>query len=64
MTKILKKMLQLEARNSDISEIMKEGWSSHLWSEFDRNGIFVNCLGAIRKIFIQTVHKYAIPVKS
>ena len=47
MTKILKKMLQLEARNSDISEIMKEGWSSHLWSEFDGNCIFVDGLGAI-----------------
>ena len=30
-----------------IGEIMKEGWSSHLWSDFDGNCIFVDGLGAI-----------------
>ena len=34
-------------RNSEIGEIMKEGWSSHLWSDFDGNCIFVDGLGAI-----------------
>ena len=42
-----------EAKNSDIGEIKKEGWSSHLWSEFDGNCIFFDGLGAIWKIFIQ-----------
>ena len=43
------KMFQMksEARNSYISKIMKEGWSSHLRSEFDGNCIFVDGLGDI-----------------
>ena len=45
--KDFEKMFQLEDRNSDVGEIMKEGWSSHLWSEFDGNCIFVDGLGAI-----------------
>ena len=47
--KILKKCFKKrpEARNSEIGEIMKEGWSSHLWSDFDGNCIFVDGLGAI-----------------
>ena len=36
---------------------MKEGWSCHLWSDFDGNCIFVDGLGAIWKIFIQTNQK-------
>ena len=36
---------------------MKEGLSSHLWSAFDGNCIFVDGLGAIWKIFIQTNQK-------
>ena len=33
---------------------MKGGRSSHLWSDFDGNCIFVDGFGAIWKIFIQT----------
>ena len=33
---------------------MKEGWTSHLWSEIDGNCIFADGLGAILKIFNQT----------
>ena len=36
---------------------MIEGWSSHLWSDFDGNCIFVDGLGAIWKIFVQTNQK-------
>ena len=36
---------------------MKEGWSSHLGSDFDKNCIIVDGLGAIWKIFIQTNQK-------
>ena len=57
MAKDSEKMFQIEARNSEIGEIMKEGWSSHLWSDFDGNCIFVDGLGAIWKIFIQTNQK-------
>ena len=28
-----KKKFQLEARNNDNGEIMREDWNSHLWSE-------------------------------
>ena len=45
-----------EARNSDNGEIMGEGWNSHMWSEIDRNCIFVDGLGAIWKIFNQNSH--------
>ena len=45
-----------EARNSDNGEIMRDGWNSHMWSEIDRNCIFVDGLGAIWKIFNQNSH--------
>ena len=49
MAKDSEKRFQMrpEARNSKIGEIMKEGWNSHLWSDFDRNCKFVDGLGAI-----------------
>ena len=47
MAKDTEKMFQIEARNSEIEEIMKEGWSSHLWSDFEGNCIIVDGLGAI-----------------
>ena len=42
MAKDSEKMLQVEARNSEIGEIIIEGWSSHLWSDYDRNCIFMD----------------------
>ena len=49
MAKDSEKMFQIEARNSEIGEIMKEGWSSHLWSHFDGNCIFLDGLGCYLK---------------
>ena len=46
-TKDTEKMFQIEARNSEIGEIMREGWRSYLWSDFDGNCIIVDGLGAI-----------------
>ena len=42
-----KKKVSIRGQRLETVIMVKEGWNGHLWSEFDRNCIFVDGFGAI-----------------